>query len=456
MPAADPPPAGTPPDPELHGRAKELFLAALRRAEPERALWVASACTGNNALRDEVLSLLAHHTQATLLAPAPPTATLGPVPGPGERPSAGAHPALSAPGPMRKRVEESLTPGRRRRLALGMALGAAVVILGAVLVQRQVARSLRALLERQLVTLLDTGVVALHTWLDGELHLVREFAASARLAEQVAVLVAAVDGVTGRAVGGASGQADDAELALSGPAARAAQEALAAMLAPMARRGGHRGFAVVDRAGRLLTFSGPERDVLDLRPGTRLRAEGVAELARTFEGEAWVRLPYRIGTFREAFATSSDETLLAVIGPVRDGEQRVIAALAFLLHAEDSFNALLETSQVGESGETYAFDREGRMLSQSRHRGQLVAAGLLREGADGAPASSLLLPLRDPGTDLTTRARGGHGPPGVAPAVPDDRPLTRMAADAVAGGGGVDVDGYRDSRGVEVVGAWRW
>jgi serine/threonine-protein kinase len=31
-----------------------------------------------------------------------------------------------------------------------------------------------------------------------------------------------------------------------------------------------------------------------------------------------------------------------------------------------------------------------------------------------------------------------------------------MAADAVAGGGGVDVDGYRDNRGVEVVGAWRW
>ena len=37
-----------------------------------------------------------------------------------------------------------------------------------------------------------------------------------------------------------------------------------------------------------------------------------------------------------------------------------------------------------------------------------------------------------------------------------DLPLTRMAADAIAGNAGVDVEGYRDYRGVKVAGAWKW
>ncbi len=37
-----------------------------------------------------------------------------------------------------------------------------------------------------------------------------------------------------------------------------------------------------------------------------------------------------------------------------------------------------------------------------------------------------------------------------------DQPLTRMAADAVAGNSSTDVRGHRDYRGVPVVGAWTW
>ena len=37
-----------------------------------------------------------------------------------------------------------------------------------------------------------------------------------------------------------------------------------------------------------------------------------------------------------------------------------------------------------------------------------------------------------------------------------DRPLTRMASAAIAGESGTDLQGYRDYRGVEVFGAWKW
>lgn len=53
-------------------RVKEVFLAACRRPTAERAAHVAEACAGDDALRREVESLLAHHEEATLLPPRPP------------------------------------------------------------------------------------------------------------------------------------------------------------------------------------------------------------------------------------------------------------------------------------------------------------------------------------------------------------------------------------------------
>ncbi|HEX6241807.1 MAG TPA: serine/threonine-protein kinase, partial [Polyangiales bacterium] len=62
--------------------------------------------------------------------------------------------------------------------------------------------------------------------------------------------------------------------------------------------------------------------------------------------------------------------------------------------------------------------------------------------------SALHVSLRDPGGNLLE---------GYRSEVPrDEQPLTRAVRAAVAGKEGQDLDGYRDYRGVEVVGAWSW
>lgn len=113
--------------------------------------------------------------------------------------------------------------------------------------------------------------------------------------------------------------------------------------------------------------------------------------------------------------------------------------------AIESLDEMLQVARTGRTGETYAFDRQGRFLSQSRFAAQLREAGLL--GHDDA-STALSVEVRDPGVDLTRGERS------VLPRAA--QPLTRMARDAVAGGHGVDVSGYRDYRGIEVVGAWQW
>ncbi|MCH8861857.1 MAG: PAS domain S-box protein [Proteobacteria bacterium] len=130
--------------------------------------------------------------------------------------------------------------------------------------------------------------------------------------------------------------------------------------------------------------------------------------------------------------------------PITDDGGEVIAALVFRIDPGRDFAALLERGRIGETGETYAFDRNGLLLSPSRFDDQLRQAGLI--GPD--QVAMLNLEVRDPGVNLMERSR-----PGVAP---EEMPLTRMALSAVEGAQGSDLDGYRNYRGAPVVGVWLW
>lgn len=109
------------------------------------------------------------------------------------------------------------------------------------------------------------------------------------------------------------------------------------------------------------------------------------------------------------------------------------------------FSTLLDQTRPGNSGETTAFDRDGRMLNESRFVEQIIAAGVLPAGTT---STILTLDLRNPGVDIRTGKRSEL--PIKA------QPLTRMVASALQGENGVDVDGFYDYRGVWSVAAWQW
>jgi hypothetical protein len=135
-----------------------------------------------------------------------------------------------------------------------------------------------------------------------------------------------------------------------------------------------------------------------------------------------------------------------VSAPVRDDSFQVVGVLALRIDPEQEFNRIMGLGRFGDSGETYAFDEDGRMVSQSRFDESLILLGLLPDQEDSR--SNLQLLVRDPGGDITE----GHRPA----ARRRDLPPTYAVAEAVAGRPGVNVAGYRDYRGVPVVGAWKW
>jgi len=159
-------------------------------------------------------------------------------------------------------------------------------------------------------------------------------------------------------------------------------------------------------------------------------------LDRCFAGETLLIPPVRSDT-------TPGETTLFVATPVRNQNNVVVAVLAIRLDSAE-FSTLTRLGRILQTGETYAFDMEGRLVTESRFDDQLVQAGLLAKDEPSAMA----IQIRDPGGNLLD---------GFRPTLPlEQRPLTTMARAAIDSGGGMNLEGYRDYRGVPVMGAWTW
>jgi serine/threonine protein kinase len=141
-----------------------------------------------------------------------------------------------------------------------------------------------------------------------------------------------------------------------------------------------------------------------------------------------------------------DVTLMQVAAPIRNSEGIVRGALTLIINPTNEFTRILSVARTGESGETYAFDQSGLLISQSRFDQQLRDYGLLDETND---SSALNLRLHDPGVDLTSGSKSSET--NLA-----SRPLIHLVASAVEGEDGIEVNPSADYRGVPVVGAWRW
>ncbi|MEX2323286.1 MAG: ATP-binding protein [Acidimicrobiia bacterium] len=142
----------------------------------------------------------------------------------------------------------------------------------------------------------------------------------------------------------------------------------------------------------------------------------------------------------EATGDRIGEIRIRVWAPVATEDSAVVGYLGLSSDVAPVARFLVATLGTSASREIYLFDGDGRLLTPTRFEASLAGLGLLEPGE-----SSIGLRVADPGRDLRD---GGTVDP--------DAPLTRMAASATSGENGFDVSGYRDYRGVTVVGAWQW
>jgi serine/threonine protein kinase len=299
-------------------------------------------------------------------------------------------------------------------------------------------RTMKESLRSQLQTLLNVERSMLETWLKVQESNAESLANDQQIRELAAQLLA----VTQPTIDGTATAPSESQPAVTMPSSVAALNArLAQELAPGMSSHEFVSYFVANKQQKVLASSNTE--LIGQTP-----TQHEAFLTRALAGQTTVCAPYpSIVSMKDEFGRQrTGVPTMYVAAPIRDANFQVVAALALRIRPEREFTRILQLGRVGQSGETFAIDKKGNLVSNSRFDDSLILLGLLPDAENSH--SILNLSARDPGGNMYEGFR-----PRVRRA---ELPLTKDAAGAIAGGTGVDVEGYRDYRGVPTVGAWEW
>lgn len=298
------------------------------------------------------------------------------------------------------------------------------LVLGAVgyWVRNRVEGATRDELASRLQTLLNADIAALRLWFSERQSDAKSFAADVRIQEEIIKLVELAH----------STDATEDVLANSESA-----RSLQLYLKPLLDAHSYTDYVVLGADRRIL--ASPYRRLAGrLAPRTYEMF-----MWRSLRGELAVSRPFA----REATLSQRAEgPLMFVSAPVKATNGTVVAVLALRMKPEEEFTRIFSVARMGETGEAYAFDHRAVMLTASRFDQELKKRGLIPD----APEATAILNMRL--VEPTDSPEGAQARPSGA----REPRLTRMAASALMGEEGHDVLGYRNYRGVQVVGAWSW
>lgn len=308
-----------------------------------------------------------------------------------------------------------------RHLWIWPLLGAILISIVGLWTRTLVEGSVRSELVSRMQTLLSANVTALKLWFGEQEADARSMAADIRIQEAVVQLTAlALDPNVTRE-----------SLITSVPS-----RTLRTYLKPILEAQHYLDFVVIAPDRRILASGVPEEVNRTAPPGYE------PFIRRALGGMTAVSRPFlREGTGPEGKTVPR----MFAAAPVLSAYSEVIAVLALEMDPAEDFSRVFSVARIGETGEAYAFDSRGVMLTTSRFEDELKTLGLIPGTSDSS--TILRLQLRDPGRQLS---------PGNTLELAEPLPLTRMAASATTEWDGYDAEGYRNYRGVEVIGAWAW
>ncbi|WP_423897232.1 response regulator [Candidatus Pelagadaptatus aseana] len=128
-----------------------------------------------------------------------------------------------------------------------------------------------------------------------------------------------------------------------------------------------------------------------------------------------------------------DSPVAFFAAPIKDANGQSVAILIQHIDPSLEFSAIMAGGRVGDSGETYALNEDGVLISESRFTRALKQQGILEQD------QSSILKLQ---ADIN--------------APTSQNQLTNMTKGITFKEAGTNVEGYPDYRGVKVIGTWLW
>jgi two-component system, sensor histidine kinase and response regulator len=185
----------------------------------------------------------------------------------------------------------------------------------------------------------------------------------------------------------------------------------------------------------------------DSNVGISLPVVRMPDLLNTlFMGGTELVLPYRspMNSSGSIDERGVEETTMLITAPVYDRQNSVMAVLAIRFDPSEDMSFITQIAQPGETGDNYLFNKQGFLLTTVRFDETLRKHGVIKP----TEPTTLSVRVADPGVDMSN----GQIPVQAR----QEMPLTLMAKEATEGNDGVNLTGYRDYRGVKVIGAWLW
>ncbi len=221
------------------------------------------------------------------------------------------------------------------------AVGLAAVALWA---RYNVERVIRARAEEKLRVVLQAQAVALSAWLHSQSSLLEWIADEKRVRKEIYRLVRRQNASTGQLK------------------ALPERSELGAILAPVLHSHGLQNFAFLDTTSRILTST--DSNLI----GIRSEAYDAEARARLMAGKFVVVPPFTYVRYDAAGQPLRERRVgMLLATPVRDSSgTRVIGWIDLLIDANSKVFPLLQVGRFGKTGETYAINRNGVVVSPSR------------------------------------------------------------------------------------------
>ncbi|MDE5423085.1 PAS domain S-box protein [Ancylomarina sp. DW003] len=193
------------------------------------------------------------------------------------------------------------------------------------------------------------------------------------------------------------------------------------------------GYAILNRNNTNLSSYGV--DWIDKRD---ILYEQNKFLEKIWKGQTSISNPFYVKK------TPNDTFLRMLIGsPVKDDSGTIVAILLISIDPSMNFTKIFKHGRIGNSGENYAIDKMGRLLSKSRFTNQLEEIGLIKNEENEILNSS----VRVLNTALFKNKKTFFSAPVVLSDV-DSHYFTKVS--------GMNLDGYPNYREINVIGVWTW
>lgn len=418
----------------LHERAGEIFLEALEMDSAEQNSFVESQCRGNPELLEEVNSLLRHHACEedhpldhiekniqerfeTLNVDEIVTECFGKPPG--EKEAEGTLKKKSTTRNVTGVLVSQLFGSKYRRIIVNSLAFIAFGIFGYVSFT-QIKGSLSQFVQNDLESVIASRKLGFSIWAEDHLRDVEFWASRPDINAALLELIQY------------SRDSQNLKEAWEHPSLRYLNQHLKSHMEIREIVG----FSVINRSNQIVGHWSK------VALGTYLSPKAASHLTQVLEGESKFRIPYSAEDWYSREDSILGQTQLVWFDtPIYDRSGNVLGIFSFAHLAQGKFAEIVSGNDQGKTGETYAFDGKGRLITSTRFDEELKQLTKLKHGSSAV----FNVPISQP-------ASKGFEPDFTKPV----EETLRIEVHDREANIHTTLTPYPDMRGEHVIGAWVW